>query len=92
MFDFVKNIERVEFPEALRMLAERAGVALEVTSSTASATSRAFEDASSMKCNAWAEEIFAKQLSVSATVQDYLDQRGLTRQSIERFRSGICSG
>ena len=30
IFDFVQNYERVEFPEALRMLAERAGVALEI--------------------------------------------------------------
>ena len=29
IFDFVKDYERVEFPEALRMLAERAGVALD---------------------------------------------------------------
>ena len=29
VFDFVKDYERVEFPEALRMLADRAGVALE---------------------------------------------------------------
>ena len=40
--------------------------------------------------NAWAEEIFARELSVSATAQDYLDQRGLTRQSIERFRLGYA--
>ena len=29
VFDFVKAYERIEFPEALRMLAERAGVALD---------------------------------------------------------------
>ena len=29
VFDFVKNYERVDFPEALRMLAERAGIVLE---------------------------------------------------------------
>ncbi len=29
IFDFVKNIEHVDFPEALRMLADRAGIVLE---------------------------------------------------------------
>ena len=37
VFDFVMKIERVEFPEALRMLADRAGVALESSPSAASA-------------------------------------------------------
>ena len=35
VFDFVKDYERVDFPEALRMLAEWAGVALENPSSIA---------------------------------------------------------
>ncbi len=89
VFDFVKNYERVEFPEALRMLAERAGVTLESTTSTASAT-QGPSKTQLYEVHAWAEEIFAKQLSVAATVQDYLDQRGLTRQSIERFRLGYA--
>ena len=49
VFDFVMKIERVEFPEAFRMLAERAGVTLESTSSTAIGDAGAFEDCSSTK-------------------------------------------
>ena len=41
VFDFVKRIERVEFPEALRMLAERAGVALESPKIAGCGTARA---------------------------------------------------
>ena len=43
VFDFVKDYERVEFPEALRMLAERAGVALE-NPSAADGAAGAVED------------------------------------------------
>ena len=89
VFDFVKNIERVEFPEALRMLAERAGVALESTSSAATGP-RGPSKTQLYEVNAWAEEIFAQELSVAASVQDYLDHRGLSRQSIERFRLGYA--
>ena len=89
VFDFVMNIERVEFPEALRMLAERAGVALESPPSTATAP-RGPSKSELYEVNAWAEEIFARALSVSATGQDYLDHRGLSRQSIERFRLGYA--
>ena len=89
VFDFVKNIERIEFPEALRMLAERAGVTLESTSPTESA-SRGPSKTQLYEVHAWAEELFAQQLSITAAVEDYLDQRGLTRQSIERFRLGYA--
>jgi DNA primase len=89
VFDFVKQIERVEFPEALRMLAERAGVALESPSFDATAP-RGPSKTELYEVNAWAEEVFAGELSVSALVQDYIDGRGLTRQSIERFRLGYA--
>ncbi len=58
VFDFVKNIERVEFPEALRMLADRAGIALESPPSTATAP-RGPSKSELYEVNAWAEEIFA---------------------------------
>ncbi len=90
VFDFVKNIERVEFPEALRMLAERAGVTLESSTSSTASSTQGPSKTQLYEVHAWAEEIFAKQLSIAATVQDYLDQRGLTRQSIERFRLGYA--
>jgi len=89
VFDFVKNIEHVEFPEALRMLAERAGVALESTPSIATAP-RGPSKSDLYEVNAWAEEIFTGALAVSATAQDYLDHRGLSRQSIERFHLGYA--
>jgi DNA primase len=89
VFDFVMKIERVEFPEALRMLADRAGVVLERPSASATAP-KGPSKSELYEVNAWAEEIFAAALSVSETGQDYLDHRGLSRQSIERFRLGYA--
>src|SRR5205814_2866946 len=57
VFDFVQNIERVEFPEALRMLAERAGVALE-TPDRAAAPAPGTARADLLAANAWAEQAF----------------------------------
>jgi DNA primase len=89
VFDFVKKYERVEFPEAMRMLAERAGISLESTSSAVAAP-RGPSKTELYEVNAWAEELFVRELSVSPTAQDYLDHRGITRQSIERFRLGYA--
>lgn len=89
VFDFVMKIERVEFPEALRMLADRAGIALESSPPDATAP-RGPSKSQLYEVNAWAEELFAGALAVSATTQDYLDHRGLSRQSIERFRLGFA--
>ena len=89
VFDFVMKIERVEFPEALRMLADRAGVTLESSPQAASAP-RGPSKSELFEVNAWAEEVFVQALAVSETGQDYLDHRGLSRQSIERFRLGYA--
>jgi len=88
VFDFVKNYEHVDFPEALRMLADRAGIALD--SPTAIAEPRGPSKSELLEVNAWAEELFAKALQESAVVLDYVASRGLTRQSIERFRLGYA--
>ena len=90
MFDFVMKIEHVEFPEALRMLADRAGVALESPPSTATAP-RGPSKSELYEVNAWAEEVFAQALAVSATVQDYLDHRGLIAAEYRAVSSGVCS-
>jgi len=89
VIDFVKNYEHVDFPEALRMLADRAGIALESAPSTASlregpSKSDLFE------VNAWAEELFARALESSAEVLGYVLGRGITRQSALQFRLGYA--
>jgi DNA primase len=88
VFDFVMNRERVDFPEALRMLADRAGIALD--SPTATAEPRGPSKRELFEVNNWAREVFAKALRESPVVLDYLASRGLSRQSIERFHLGYA--
>jgi DNA primase len=88
VFDFVKNIERVEFPEALRMLADRAGIALE--KSSVAVAERGPSKADLYAANAWAEKLFATALKTSDEVLGYLDGRGLNRESAARFRLGYA--
>ncbi len=89
IFDFVMKIEHVDFPEALRMLADRAGIKLERSTSTATAVLAPGPSKSELlEVNAWAEEVFAKALSGSKEVLDYLTGRGLTFESAARFRLG----
>jgi DNA primase len=89
IFDFVMSHEHVDFPEALRMLADRAGVALESPVSKG-APSGGPSKSELFEINAWAEEIFARALNESAGVVEYVGSRGLTRPSIERFRLGYA--
>jgi DNA primase len=88
IFDFVQKIEHVEFPEALRMLADRAGVALE--SPPITSTRRGPLKSDLLEVNAWAEEVYAKALCGSTETLDYVDRRGLSRASVERFRLGYA--
>ena len=89
VFDFVQNKERVDFPEALRMLADRAGVALESPPATADLAER-LSKTDLFVVNGWAEEIFAKALADSNEVMAYVQSRGLTRDSVDRFRLGFA--
>ncbi len=88
IFDFVKNYEHVDFPEALRMLADRAGIVLESSTATA-VLAPGPSKTELLEVNAWAEEVFANALAESNEVIDYLESRGLTRESAERFRLGM---
>ncbi len=89
IFDFVKNHERVDFTEALRMLADRAGIVLEKQPS-AVATSRGPSKTELFEVNAWAEEVFARALDESAEARKYAEGRGLTPASVEQFRLGYA--
>ncbi len=88
VFDFVKEYERVEFPEALRMLAERAGVALEIPS--AGPASKGPSKTELLAVNAWAARAFAEALARSPEALEYLESRGIDRSSSERFGLGYA--
>ncbi len=89
IFDFVKNYEHVDFPEAMRMLADRAGIVLERQPATA-ASSRGPSKSDLYEVNSWAEGTFAGALRESAEAMEYLEGRGLSPASVERFRLGYA--
>ena len=66
VFDFVKNYEHVDFPEALRMLADRAGIVLDRPSDRVRLRPVAGPSKSDLLAvHAWAEELFVKALLAS---------------------------
>ncbi|HEV3167395.1 MAG TPA: DNA primase [Isosphaeraceae bacterium] len=88
IFDFVKEKERVDFPEAVRMLAERAGVALE--SPATRTPSQGPSKTELLAVNAWAERLFAEALAQDPDAQAYVARRGLSPESVARFHLGFA--
>lgn len=88
VFDFVKDYYRVDFPEALRMLAERAGIALDTPS--AGAGSKGPSKTDLMAVNDWAERQFAEALERAPEVLEYVAGRGMNHDSVSRFHMGYA--
>ncbi|MBX6314079.1 MAG: DNA primase [Isosphaeraceae bacterium] len=88
VIDFVQRFERVEFPEALRMLAERAGVALDTPEArtTAAGPTRA----ELLTALDWAARQFAEALAGSPEARAYIERRGITAESVARFGLGYA--
>jgi len=88
IFGFIKEMEGVEFPEALRILASRAGIKLEsFDPKTRDARVRLYE-----VCEL-AAKFFEKQLHGSTAGKkafQYLCQRGLKVLTIHEFRLGFA--
>ena len=87
IFTFVKEIEGVEFPEALRILATRAGVELEeFDSKVKDSKDRLYEICET------STKFFEKQLNDSNLGKQalrYLKGRGLEEATVARFRLGF---
>jgi len=87
VFDFVMAFERVSFPEAKQLLAERAGVPL--NEPTPRSATGGTSKADLLAVNAWAERAFRAALAEDETARAYLDQRGLSPAMIEHFGLGV---
>jgi DNA primase len=87
MFTFVQEIEGVEFTDGLRILAKKAGVQLKTRDPKLNTQrNRAYEI-----CE-WACKFFEKQLqegNIGKTAKKYLTDRGLTEDSIIKWRVGF---
>jgi DNA primase len=92
IFSFFMKMEKIEFPEALRMLAERAGISLP-TGQAAGHGADADEKASLYRTMAWAEERFHQFLlkePEAESARRYLSDRQISADSVRRFRLGFA--
>jgi len=87
VFSFVMKYENIEFVEALKMLAEKAGVELRSISPSSYKEFGIIYD-----INEKAKEHFKKKLSVSEKGKSYLKERGLKSATIEEFEVGLSGG
>jgi len=95
VFSFVQKYEGLSFPEALKLLAERAGVTLTPrTGPKPSGPRDPSEDKTVLlDCMSWAEQVFHDCLLHSPAAEaarHYLDDRGVSEPSLVRFRLGYA--
>lgn len=87
IFSFVMEIEGVEFPEALRILAHRAGVELKPVSQEYKS-----ERERLLKILELAKDFYENELSKNKEVLNYLKERGLEEKIIKEFGIGFAPG
>lgn len=88
IFGFVQRMEGMEFPEALRHLAKKAGVELQYQDPTISNKKTLYQDI----CRSAAEFYHAILIDhpKAQSVRDYLAQRGVSPESIETWQLGYA--
>ncbi len=83
IFTFVMKYENLEFGEALRLLAEKAGIELKHENPAEYRYTGLLYD-----LNAAAKDFFRKAFAAAPVAQNYLIARGLTRETIDEFEIG----
>lgn len=93
VFNFVMEIERVSFPEAIKLVAEKSGVPLPVMVDDSRFQARRLESEEVIELNKWALEWWEQQLESSAEgriARDYLKAREITDETSKTFRLGYA--
>lgn len=86
---FIQKIERIEFVEAVKMLAEKAGVKLEEDKDPKQ-LERAKQKKALYRVNAEAARFFYSNLNAGSKALEYLRRRGLSDAIIKRFGLGYA--
>jgi DNA primase len=92
VFGLVMAMERVEFPQAVRMLAERAGIVLPEAATPGAQAQRELRERM-YEVNQWAARLYGQALreeSVGRTARLYLEKRGFESELVERFGLGYA--
>ena len=91
VFDFVMKRDRIEFPEALRLLGEQAGIEMPRfgVSKQKAGEKQALYDMQSAAC-AFFEKLLAHP-EQGAAAREYLDKRQIIQDSIRKFQIGFAA-
>ncbi len=88
IFDFIMEIEGLDFPEALRILAGRAGVKLEKFDSQAISQKTKLLDICHLSARFYHKILLESPLA--EPVRRYLKQRGMNKKTITEFEIGFA--
>jgi DNA primase len=92
VFTFIMEIERVTFPEAIKLVAEKSGVPLPKMIDDGRFEAHKRESDQVIDLNQWALAWWEEQLKSKAarSVREYLKQRGITEETSQAFRLGFA--
>jgi DNA primase len=94
VFSFVMEIERVTFPEAIKIVAEKASVPLPVMEQDQKFEARRRDADEIVELNAWALEWWEAQLDEGNTgaraAREYLEKREIKDETRKAFRLGFA--
>ncbi|HRV76226.1 MAG: DNA primase [Candidatus Nomurabacteria bacterium] len=88
VFSFVMEVEGLEFPEALKHLAQKAGIELQEYNSKDRKEGQLKQRI--VKINELATKYYQTSLLKNPTALEYLKQRGVTKQGIKDFKLGYA--
>lgn len=83
IFKFVQLVENISFPEAVQILAERAGVQLPTFSKEKQEAKK-----QALEINETVTQFYEDNLAKDSNRKSYLIERGLTEETIKNFRLG----
>ncbi len=92
IFSWVMRKENCSFREALEILADRVNIPLSATPQAPAQPGSANDKKTLFECMAWAEKIFhecLQQTDVAAPARHYLEDRGISPESVARFKIGF---
>src|SRR5216684_829042 len=92
VFNFLMEIERVTFPEAVRVVAEKSSVPLPKLVDDSRFEARKRESDQVIELNQWALQWWEDQLksNFGKAAREYLEGRGITEETIKTFRLGFA--
>ena len=94
VFNFVMEIERVSFPEAIRLVAEKTGVPVPKLDDDSRFEARRSEIDDVIQLNKWALEWWEQQLeqggAEARAAREYLEHREITDETRKTFRLGFA--